>query len=142
MKKILFTLALICSYAAFAITERAQLTTATTAQIQQTGTTTGGKGTPIVAYKNGTYTGISADAIYGNIQVQVTIANGAIADIQFLDYPKDRAHSIQLSTMAMPLLKARAIKIQAANVDTVSGASETSQAFRNSLQSALDQAKA
>ncbi len=92
-------------------------------------------------YKNGTYTGSIADAYYGNIQVQAVISNGKITDVKFLQYPNDRRTSIEINTQAMPYLKEEAIQAQNANVDGVSGATQTSQAFLQSLQSALDQAK-
>jgi uncharacterized protein with FMN-binding domain len=92
-------------------------------------------------YKDGNYTGISADAYYGNIQVLATISGGNITDVQFLDYPQDRSNSIRINTYAMPILKQEAIQVQNANVDTVSGASYSSEAFRQSLSSALAQAK-
>ena len=94
-----------------------------------------------ITYRDGTYTGTSADALYGNVQVSIVVSGGHLTDVQFLDYPKDRSHSVQLSTMAMPILKQEAIQAQTSNVNTVSGASETSKAFRETLQSALDQAK-
>lgn len=91
-------------------------------------------------YKNGTYTGSVADAFYGNIQVQAIISSGKISDVNFLQYPNDRNTSIMINTQAMPYLKQEAIQAQSANVDIVSGASDTSQAFQQSLQSALSQA--
>lgn len=92
-------------------------------------------------YKDGTYTGKIADAFYGNIQVQTTISGGKITDIQFLQYPGDRARSQMINSMAMPALKQEAIQTQNSNVDMVSGATASSQAFVQSLQSTLDQAK-
>ena len=91
-------------------------------------------------YKNGVYTGDSTDAFYGNIQVQAIIQNGQLADVQFLDYPQDRSNSIRINTRAMPILKTEAIQAQNANVDIVSGATDSSGAFRVSLASALTQA--
>lgn len=91
-------------------------------------------------YKNGTYTGSVADAFYGNIQVQVVISGGQITDVIFLQYPNDRSTSIYINQQAMPYLKQEAIQAQSANVAGVSGASATSQAFIESLQSALNQA--
>lgn len=93
------------------------------------------------AYKDGTYTGSVADAFYGNVQVQVTVKNGKIADVSFLNYPNDRGHSIFINTMAMPMLKSEAMRTQSANVDGVSGATLTSQAFSESLSAALASAK-
>jgi uncharacterized protein with FMN-binding domain len=92
-------------------------------------------------YKDGTYTGSMADAFYGTIQVQATIQNGKISDVQFLQYPNDRDDSIQINQQAMPMLKQEAIQAQSANVDIVSGATDSSQAFMQSLASALSQAK-
>lgn len=91
-------------------------------------------------YKDGQYTGDSADAYYGNVQVQIIIQNGKIADVKFLDYPQDRPTSITINTEAMSYLKQEAIQAQNANVDIVSGATATSEAFQQSLASALAQA--
>ena len=91
-------------------------------------------------YRNGTYTGVSANAYYGNVQVQVTVSNGKIADVTFLDYPQDRGTSRAINSYAMPQLTQEAIAAQSANVNGVSGASDTSAAFQQSLASALSQA--
>jgi len=96
--------------------------------------------TPQGRYKNGTYTGSVADAFYGNIQVQVTISGGQITDVQFLQYPSDRRTSIEINSQAMPLLRQEAIQAQSAQVAGVSGATASSQAFIQSLGSALSQA--
>ncbi len=93
------------------------------------------------AYKDGSYTGSVADAYYGNVQVKVAIQSGRITDVQFLDYPRDRRTSVEINTQAMPQLKQEAIQIQSANVDVVSGATQTSGAFRESLASALARAR-
>lgn len=92
-------------------------------------------------YKNGQYIGSSADAFYGFVQVKAVISGGKIVDVQFLSYPSDRSTSRQINSQAMPYLTQEAIAAQSANVDIVSGATDTSQAFIQSLQSALNQAK-
>lgn len=92
-------------------------------------------------YKDGTYTGPVADAFYGNVQVQATVQGGRIADVKFLQYPNDRGHSIMINMMAMPQLTSEAITAQNAQVDIVSGATDTSNAFMESLASALTQAQ-
>jgi len=91
-------------------------------------------------YKDGTYTGSVADAYYGNVQVQAVIQNGVIADVQFLQYPSDNGTSAGISQRSMPLLKSEAISAQSAAVDIISGATQTSQAFQQSLTAALSQA--
>ncbi|MEI8174896.1 MAG: FMN-binding protein [bacterium] len=93
-------------------------------------------------YNDGEYVGDSVDAYYGNVQVKAIISGGKLTDIQFLDYPQDRGTSVRINSRALPILKKEAIKAQSANVNTVSGASETSPAFIKSLASALNQAKA
>ena len=93
-------------------------------------------------YTDGTYTGSVADAYYGNVQVQVTIQSGSITAVDFLQYPSDRSTSRYINGQATPILAQEAIKAQSASVNGVSGASDTSQAFVQSLSSALAQAKA
>jgi uncharacterized protein with FMN-binding domain len=92
-------------------------------------------------YKNGTFNGPSVDAFYGNVQVQVVIQNGKISNVQFLTYPTDRRTSARINSIAVPYLQQEAITAQSANVDIISGATLTSQAFVQSLQAALNQAK-
>lgn len=92
-------------------------------------------------YTDGTYTGDTFYAYYGYVQVEATVAGGKLTDVQFLRYPNDRRTSIYINTQAMPLLKQEAIQAQNANVNIISGASDTSFAFRESLASALTQAK-
>jgi uncharacterized protein with FMN-binding domain len=92
-------------------------------------------------YKDGTYTGSVEDAYYGNVQVKVVIQDGKIADVIFLQYPNDRSRSVSINRQAMPYLKTEAIQVQNAQVNTVSGATETSKAFRRSIATALADAK-
>jgi uncharacterized protein with FMN-binding domain len=92
-------------------------------------------------YKYGTYTGIVADAFYGNLQAVAVIQNGALTDITFPQYPT-HGHSSQVAAFALPALRQEALAAQSANVNIVSGATQDSQAFQQSLASALAQAKA
>ena len=96
---------------------------------------------PLGEYKDGSYTGSVVDAFYGNIQAKAVVRGGKLTDVIFLQYPSDRRTSVQINTQAMPYLKSEAIQSQSANVNTVSGASDSSQAFRESLGSALAIAK-
>lgn len=91
-------------------------------------------------YKDGTFTGSVADAYYGNVQVQATISGGKITDIKFLQYPNTHSTSVYINQQAMPYLKQEAIQAQSSNVQIISGATFTSQAFQQSLQAALNQA--
>ncbi len=91
-------------------------------------------------YRNGTYQGPAVDAYYGLVQVQVTIQNGSIQNVQFLQYPSDRRTSQEINAQAMPWLQQEAIQAQSANVQIISGATLTSEGFQMSLQSALQSA--
>lgn len=94
------------------------------------------------AYKNGTFHGGDISSPYGDVQVSVAISGGKITDVTFDQLnPQDR-HSQAIESNATPQLKSQTLSAQSANIDGVSGASYTSQAYVQSLQSALDQAKA
>ncbi|MBI3588805.1 MAG: FMN-binding protein [Candidatus Liptonbacteria bacterium] len=99
------------------------------------------KSNSLQTLKDGEFVGNIADAYYGNVQVKAFIQGGKIIDVQFLDYPSDRKKSIEINRRATPLLKTEAIQAQNAQVDIVSGATLTSQAFQESLADALSQAK-
>jgi uncharacterized protein with FMN-binding domain len=106
--------------------------------------TTAPTDTPAVAsgaYKDGTYTGPEVDAFYGLVQVKVVVQNGKINDVQVPEYPADRRTSQRINQQAVPWLQQEAMQAQNANVDLITGATLTSQAFAQSLQTALDQAK-
>lgn len=91
-------------------------------------------------YKDGTYTGDVADAYYGNVQVQAVIKEGTLSNVVVLDYPQDRSRSQSINSRAMPELVSEAVQSQNANVNTISGATDSSGAFKQSLSSALSQA--
>ncbi len=93
-------------------------------------------------YKDGSYTGSVADAQWGNLQVKAIIQGGKLTDVQFLQYPNDRNRSIRINESADPQLTSEAIQAQSAQVDVVSGATDSSEAFIQSLSDALSQAKA
>lgn len=113
-----------------------------TSVVPATPGTTNTPGTPGSLYKDGSYTGSVADAQWGYIQVKAIISNGKITDVQFLQYPNERDRSIMINNYADPQLTSEAIAAQSANVDIVTGATDTSQAFIQSLSDALSQAKA
>jgi len=91
-------------------------------------------------YVDGNYTGSVVNAYYGNVQVAVTISGGKITNIKFLQYPDTHSTSVVINQQAMPYLEQEAIQAQKSNVQLISGATFTSQAFIQSLQAALSQA--
>jgi uncharacterized protein with FMN-binding domain len=91
-------------------------------------------------YKDGTYTGKAIDTPYGTVQIQAIISGGKIADVKFVTMPDDRGHTQEVTNESAPLLKQETLSKQSAHIDFVSGATQTSEGYQQSLQSALDQA--
>jgi uncharacterized protein with FMN-binding domain len=105
-------------------------------------TAPGATGTSGSHYKDGTYTGSVDDAQWGYVQVQTVVQNGKIASVKFLQYPNDRERSVYINGIADPELISEAIQAQSAQVDIISGATDSSLAFMQSLSDALSQAQA
>ncbi|MER9730795.1 FMN-binding protein [Mesorhizobium sp. M0217] len=91
-------------------------------------------------YADGVYTGPTADAYYGIIQIQALVKGGQLTALKVLKYPSDRRTSININRQALPMLRDEAISAQSANVDIISGATLTSRAFIQSLRGALKKA--
>jgi len=92
------------------------------------------------ALANGTVAGPVVQTRFGPVQVQVTIAGGKISDVTALQLPSDRQRSAEISGIVEPMLRSEALTAQSAQIDLISGATYTSDAYAQSLQSALDQA--
>lgn len=154
MKKIFLSFLLVFTFAVYALHERlSDPGTITAAQPARTNGSSANRSSASSAvqnvssaskqglYNDGAYTGDVTDAYYGMVQVKAVIQGGKITDVQFLDYPHDRRTSQRINEIAMPYLKTEAIQAQNANVNIISGATLTSEAFMQSLQSALSSAK-
>jgi uncharacterized protein with FMN-binding domain len=77
---------------------------------------------------------------YGDVQVRVVLSGKRITDVQALHLTDANGRSRQISADAAPVLRREALSAQSAQLDTVSGATYTSEGYRQSLQAALDQA--
>ncbi len=148
MKKLLLSGLVVLSFTAYAVHER--LTGSDNSTSSQSNSAnnqsstlqlSSAPGKSVSLYRDGQYTGDVADAYWGNVEVQTVIQNGKIATVQFLDYPHDRGTSRMINSQAMPYLISEAVQYQTARVNVISGATLTSQAFIQSLQSALDKAR-
>ena len=87
-----------------------------------------------------TVTGDTVQTRWGPVQVRVTIKNGKITDVTAVQYPQDNPRDQEINSYALPQLRSEALSAQSASIDTVSGATYTSQGYQQSLQSALDSA--
>ena len=86
-----------------------------------------------------TITGSEAETEFGPYQVQVTFSGNTITDVQLVETPGD-GHSQRIAEEAAPTLRQEALQAQSAKIDTVSGATATSEAYAQSLQAAIDAA--
>ena len=87
-----------------------------------------------------TVTGDTIQTRWGPVQVRVTIKNGRLTDVTAVSYPTDNPRDQEINGYALPRLRSEALQAQSADIDTVSGATYTSDGYRQSLQSALDSA--
>lgn len=124
-------------------------TTATTATTtaSATGVTTAATATTAAAAAtgqilDGTYVGAADSNRWGTVQVQAVYSGGQLVDVQILSYPDGDSKSVRINQRALPTLINEAVSAQSAQVNTVSGATYTSNSYKASLQSAIDAAKA
>ncbi|KMS89464.1 MULTISPECIES: FMN-binding protein [Streptomyces] len=87
-----------------------------------------------------TATGDTAQTRWGPVQVRVTVRDGRLTDVTAVAYPQDNPRDEEINSYALPQLRREALAAQSAEIDTVSGATYTSDGYRQSLQSALDSA--
>lgn len=88
----------------------------------------------------GTFTGDAVDTRYGPVQVQITVSGGRITAAQTLQVPQESSRDVRINSAAVPILNDETVQAQSAQIDTVSGATYTSEGYTRSLQSAIDAA--
>ncbi|MDX3569957.1 FMN-binding protein [Streptomyces sp. ID05-47C] len=91
------------------------------------------------AQAGGTFTGDAVQTDYGTVQVRITVSGGKITKAETVQAPKG-GQSDQITANAVPKLNQAAVAAGSADIDAVSGATYTSGGYKESLQSALDQA--
>jgi uncharacterized protein with FMN-binding domain len=87
-----------------------------------------------------TVNGAPADTQFGPVQVQISVRGGRIVKADAIDYPQGSRRDQEINSQAIPQLDQETLSAQSAQIDTVSGATYTSDGYRQSLQSALDAA--
>jgi uncharacterized protein with FMN-binding domain len=124
-------------------------TTATASASVATGTSTGtgtsattSASSAATGLADGVYTGATDTNKWGPVQVQVTVSGGQITDVVALQTPSADRKSVSINSRATPVLASETITAQSADIDTVSGATYTTNSYKVSLQSALDLARA
>jgi len=87
-----------------------------------------------------TYTGGVADTRWGPVQVEITVQGGKITASRAVQYPQNNNRDFMINSYALPILDQEVVQQQSASIDTISGATVTSDGYLQSLQSAIDQA--
>jgi uncharacterized protein with FMN-binding domain len=87
-----------------------------------------------------TYTGEVADTRWGPVQVEITVQGGKITASRAVQYPQNNDRDVMINNFALPILDQEVVQQQSASIDTISGATVTSDGYLQSLQSAIDQA--
>ncbi len=83
-------------------------------------------------------TGTDVQYRYGEIQIEVTASGSKITNVTILRDDATDGHSYQINSEAVPILESETMSAQSAQIDGVSGATYTTQAYEQSLQAALD----
>jgi uncharacterized protein with FMN-binding domain len=88
-----------------------------------------------------TYTGAVAQTRWGPVQVAITVTDGKITNVAVPTYPSGNGRDQEINASALPILTRETLSAQSARIDTVSGATVTSDGYIQSLQSALAAAR-
>ena len=83
-------------------------------------------------------TGVLENYGYGELSVTVTVHGNQITGISVPVLRTAEPYSQQLATQVLPTLKSEVLAAHSARINAVSGATYTSQAYADSIQSALD----
>src|SRR5579872_90018 len=86
-----------------------------------------------------TYQGPVVSDPFGGVQATITITGNKIADV-VISAPQDNPRSASINQQAVPLLRSETLQAQSAQINTISGATLTGQAYIQSLQAVLSQA--
>jgi len=86
------------------------------------------------------FTGPTVDEQYGAVRVRIAVSNHRIVKVQAAS-AADSERSYQENSTAIPILRSETLSAQSANIDVVSGATQTSYAYIDSLASAIHHAK-
>jgi uncharacterized protein with FMN-binding domain len=86
------------------------------------------------------YPGTVARTRWGDVQVRITVAGGRITGVTVPVFPHNNGRDREINARALPILTQETLAAQNARIDTVSGATVTSDGYIESLQAALDAA--
>jgi uncharacterized protein with FMN-binding domain len=83
----------------------------------------------------------SATTPFSFIEVRVTLTGDELTRVETVSLTSEGPHTQALNSHAEPILRAEALKAGSADIDVVSGATYTSESYKDSLQAAIDKAR-
>jgi hypothetical protein len=73
---------------------------------------------------------------WGGVRVVIYVSGHRVTDVRAA-YPTHRSRSNEINTRAIPILRTEVLRAQSSRISTVSGATDTSGAYKSSLATAL-----
>ena len=95
---------------------------------------------PTGTLKDGTYDGDAIKFKYGTAQVEIVVSGGVITEVKALKLPTAGGYTKRVTTFFQTDIPARVVADQGWKISNISGATYTSRAYSQSLQSAINQA--
>ena len=95
---------------------------------------------PTGTLKDGTYDGDAIKFKFGTAQVEIVVSGGVITEVKALKLPTAGGYTKRVTTFFQTDIPARVVADQGWKISNISGATYTSRAYSQSLQSAINQA--
>jgi uncharacterized protein with FMN-binding domain len=95
---------------------------------------------PTGTLKDGTYDGDAIKFKYGTAQVKIVVSGGVITEVKALKLPTAGGYTKRVTTFFQTQVPSRIVADQGWKISNVGGATYTSRAYSQSLQSAINQA--
>jgi len=95
---------------------------------------------PTGTLKDGTYDGDAVNFKYGTAQVEIVVKGGVITEVKALQLPTGGGYSKRVTTYFQTQIPSRIVADQGWKISNVGGATYTSRAYSQSLQSAISKA--
>jgi len=95
---------------------------------------------PTGTLKDGTYDGDAVNFKYGTAQVEIVVSGGVITEVKALQLPTGGGYTKRVTTFFQTQIPSRIVADQGWKISSVGGATYTSRAYSQSLQSAISKA--
>jgi uncharacterized protein with FMN-binding domain len=95
---------------------------------------------PTGTLKDGTYDGDAIKFKYGTAQVEIVVSGGVITEVKALQLPTGGGYTKRVTTFFQTQIPSRIVADQGWKISSVGGATYTSRADSQSLQSAISKA--